>query len=115
MNTCNTHGNHDHQHAAGCGHRAVQHEGHVCYLHDGHLHHTHGDHHDEHVIAEAGANPARCTAGHACSGNAAEHKHGAGCGHDSIPHGDHSDYLVDNHLHHAHGTHCDDHGPVNAA
>ena len=30
-----------------------------------------------------------------------------------MPHGDHTDYLVDGHLHHPHGDHCDDHGPVN--
>jgi UDP-2,3-diacylglucosamine pyrophosphatase LpxH len=29
-----------------------------------------------------------------------------------VPHGDHVDYLVDGHLHHPHGDHCDDHGPV---
>jgi hypothetical protein len=32
-----------------------------------------------------------------------------------VPHGDHVDYLVDGHLHHAHGDHCDDHGPVQVA
>ena len=31
------------------------------------------------------------------------------------PHGDHIDYLVDGHLHHAHGDHHDDHGPVQLA
>jgi UDP-2,3-diacylglucosamine pyrophosphatase LpxH len=29
-----------------------------------------------------------------------------------VPHGDHVDYLVGGHLHHPHGDHCDDHGPV---
>jgi hypothetical protein len=29
-----------------------------------------------------------------------------------VPHGDHTDYLHDAHLHHHHGDHCDDHGPV---
>jgi hypothetical protein len=29
-----------------------------------------------------------------------------------VPHGDHVDYLVDGHLHHPHGDHCDDHGAV---
>jgi hypothetical protein len=27
-----------------------------------------------------------------------------------MPHGDHVDYLVNGHLHHPHGDHCDDHG-----
>jgi hypothetical protein len=29
-----------------------------------------------------------------------------------VPHGDHFDYLVDGRLHHRHGDHCDDHGPI---
>ena len=29
--------------------------------------------------------------------------------------GDHVDYLVNGHLHHPHGDHCDDHGPVQLA
>ena len=37
---------------------------------------------------------------------------GAGCGHEAVPHGDHVDYLVNGRLHHQHGDHCDDHGPV---
>jgi hypothetical protein len=28
------------------------------------------------------------------------------------PHGDHVDYLVAGRLHHPHGDHCDDHGPL---
>jgi hypothetical protein len=27
--------------------------------------------------------------------------HGPGCGHEAVPHGDHVDYLVDDHLHHS--------------
>ena len=56
------------------------------------------------------------------------HKHGPGCGHTAVrhgdhvdylhdghlhhAHGDHVDYLVDGHLHHPHGNHCDNHGPL---
>ena len=29
-----------------------------------------------------------------------------------IRHGDHMDYIHDGHLHHVHGDHVDDHGPV---
>jgi UDP-2,3-diacylglucosamine pyrophosphatase LpxH len=29
-----------------------------------------------------------------------------------VPHGDHIDYLVDGHLHHPHGDHCHNHGPL---
>jgi hypothetical protein len=31
-----------------------------------------------------------------------------------VPHGDHQDFLVGGHLHHQHGTHCDDHGAIRA-
>ena len=37
------------------------------------------------------------------------HKHGPGCGHTAVRHGDHVDYLHDGHLHHAHGDHYDEH------
>ncbi|EDP59878.1 hypothetical protein AND4_00678 [Vibrio sp. AND4] len=29
-----------------------------------------------------------------------------------MKHGDHIDYIVDGRLHHQHGDHCDDHGPI---
>lgn len=41
-----------------------------------------------------------------------DHVHGANCGHEAVPHGDHVDYIVNGRLHHQHGDHCDDHGPV---
>ena len=40
------------------------------------------------------------------------HRHGEGCGHAVVAHGDHVDYVVDGMLHSPHGGHCDDHGPV---
>ncbi len=40
------------------------------------------------------------------------HSHGPGCGHEAVPHGDHVDFLVGDHLHHQHADHCDDHGTV---
>ncbi|WP_081794852.1 hypothetical protein [Pseudomonas sp. H1h] len=109
MGTCNQHPHHDHQHKPGCGHTAIEHNGHVDYLHDGHVH---GDHVVEHSLETNGQNPDRCTPGHQCGGDAADHVHGPGCGHEAVPHGDHVDYLVDGHLHHPHGDHCDDHRPV---
>lgn len=117
MGTCSQshHANHSHQHGPGCGHKAVRHGDHVDYLHDGHLHHMHGDHVDEHVVEVSDKNPDRCTPGHKCKGHDASHKHGPGCGHEAVPHGDHVDYLVDGHLHHPHGDHCDDHGPLDNA
>jgi len=43
------------------------------------------------------------------------HEHGPNCGHTAIEYDGHIDYLVDRHLHHPHGDHCDDHGPVKVA
>ena len=105
---------HSHVHGATCGHTSVKHDGHQDYLHDGHLPHLHGDHVDEHQIGVSGKNPASCTPDHSCGGHEKTHKHGPACGHEAVPHGDHTDYLVNGHLHHAHGSHCDDHGVVEA-
>jgi hypothetical protein len=112
--SCNQphHAQHDHVHGPGCGHVAVRHGDHVDYLHDGHMHHPHGDHVDEHRVAVSATNPDACTPAHGCAGHDAAHVHGPDCGHPAVPHGDHVDYLVDGHLHHPHGGHCDDHGPL---
>ena len=108
--SCHTH--HEHEHGEGCGHTRIEHAGHVDFVHDGHLHHDQDGHYDEHTLEVSAANPADCTPGHACGSHDAAHRHGPGCGHEAVPHGDHVDYLVDGHLHHPHGDHCDDHGPV---
>jgi hypothetical protein len=105
MPNCNQHGSHPHTHSESCGHTRIQHDGHVDYLHDGHLHHAHDGHYDEHTIAVTTTNPVQC-APVTCT---CDHQ---GCGHEMVPHGDHYDYLVDGRLHHRHGDHCDDHGPV---
>jgi hypothetical protein len=107
-----THEGHDHQHGPGCGHTPIQHDGHVDYLHGGHLHHPHGGHADEHRLEVSEANPDRCTPEHRCNSYDRGHEHGPGCGHEPVRHGEHLDYLVDGHLHHPHGDHCDDHGAV---
>ncbi|HTZ04619.1 MAG TPA: hypothetical protein VMB53_02590 [Gaiellaceae bacterium] len=57
-------------------------------------------------------NPHECTDGHECEHHDAGHEHGPDCGHDTVQHGDHVDYVVAGHLHHPHDGHCDDHGPV---
>lgn len=105
-------GTHPHRHRDGCGHTAVHHDGHVDYLHDGHLHHPHEDHVDEHVIAVDAEHPDSHSDGAECDPG---HTHGEDCGHEAVPHGDHVDYLVDGQLHHPHGDHCDDHGPLATA
>jgi hypothetical protein len=105
------HEDHSHDHGSGCGHTAVRHDGHTDYLHDGCLHHPHGDHVDEHRFAVDQQNPADCTPGFR-DGHEAAHRHGPGCGHEAVPHGEHVDYLVDGQLHHPHADHCDNHGRV---
>jgi hypothetical protein len=112
MDTCAKVEGHTHQHGPGCGHPAVEHDGHTDYLHDGHLHHKHGDHVDECALEVTTTNPDDCTPAHSCSGHEKSHVHGPDCGHPEVEHGDHTDYLVDGHLHHPHGNHCDDHGPL---
>ncbi|MEM7400167.1 MAG: hypothetical protein AAF354_14755 [Pseudomonadota bacterium] len=107
--SCKIHENHDHVHGDGCGHTAIKHADHVDYLHDGHLHHMHDGHVDEHVLEADGA---ACGGGHDCGSHDDGHTHGEGCGHEAVPHGDHVDYIVDGRLHHPHGDHCDDHGPL---
>lgn len=107
MTQCKIHNNHEHVHGIKCGHTAIRHDGHTDYLHDGHLHHEHNGHYDEHVLAVNSINPDGCRPVESC-----DHKHGEGCGHEAVPHGDHIDYLVNGRLHHPHGDHCDDHGPV---
>jgi hypothetical protein len=93
-----------------CGHIAVRHKGHVDYLDHGHLQHMDDGGINEHVVEVTATNPDCCTREHLTSGHDAAHKHGPGCGHEAVPHGDHMDYLVNGRLHHQHGDHCDDHG-----
>lgn len=105
------HQGHDHTHGEGCGHTAIEHDGHTDYLHDGHLHHQKEDGTvEEHVLEVGGGNPESHNDHDAEHDDS--HEHGEGCGHEAVPHGDHTDYLVDGHLHHPHEGHCDDHGPV---
>jgi len=40
------------------------------------------------------------------------HRHGPDCGHPAVPHGDHVDYLVGDHLHHPDVEACHDHGKL---
>ncbi|OSI15250.1 hypothetical protein [Neisseria dumasiana] len=108
MSNCKTHPDHEHVHGSGCGHTAIKHGDHVDYLHDGHLHHEHNGHYDEHSLDVNETNPDGCRPVHDCAG----HVHGPDCGHEAVPHGDHTDYIVNGRLHHQHGDHCDDHGPV---
>jgi hypothetical protein len=115
MTAHETHDAHHHEHGPGCGHPAVAHDGHTDFAHDGHLHHQHDGHVDEHVLDDSDANPAACTPAHACGSHDDAHDHGEQCEHVAVPHAEHTDYLVDGHLHHPHEGHCDDHGAVRAS
>jgi hypothetical protein len=110
-----THANHTHLHGPNCGHIAVVHESHTDYLHDGHMHFLHAGHIDEHSFAVDKAHPSDCSSPQECEGHTDGRSHGRGCGHEAVPHGDHTDYLVDGRLHHPHDGHCDDHGMVRLA
>jgi hypothetical protein len=99
------HDQHTHIHGAQCGHVVLVHNGHVDYLHDGHLHASHEGHYDEHVLEVNAHNPVACAPVTCACGH-------QGCGHPVVPHGDHQDYLYQGTLHHPHGDHCDNHGPV---
>lgn len=101
----NIHEQHVHVHGEQCGHTAIKHDGHFDYLHDGHLHSLHDDHYDEHVIAVNAQNPVECRPVACACGHQK-------CAHEMVPHGDHFDYLYKGQLHHPHGDHCDNHGPV---
>ena len=101
-----SHGTHPHVHGPGCGHRRIRHGDHVDFIHDGHLHHVYGEDIIEHTLDVTDANPDICKITD-CS-DAGKHPHEA----EQIPHGDHVDYLVNGRLHHVHGDHCDDHGPI---
>jgi hypothetical protein len=101
-----------HTHGPNCGHARVRHDGHQDYLQDGHLHHQEGSTVVEHVIAVSEINPERCTPDHRCAVAELGHQHGPGCGHEAVPHGNHTDYLVNGRLHHPHSGHCDDHGAL---
>ncbi len=100
-----THADHSHAHDTDCGHTRIEHNGHVDYLHDGHLHFAHEDHYDEHALEVSQQNPDACAPVDCACGH-------DGCEHQTVPHGNHTDYLVNGRLHHRHGDHCDDHGPV---
>jgi hypothetical protein len=93
-------------------HTAVKHRGHTDYLENGHLLHREGGKVEEHTIEVDVQHPDRCTGDHEIGGHPKGHVHGPNCGHEVVPHGDHVDYLVNGHLHHPHGNHCDDHGVV---
>ena len=104
--------NASHSHGPGCGHTAIKHDGHTDYLENGHLYHQEGNTLEDHVVAVSKTNPDGCRKFAGPIGHDTKHKHGPGCGHEAVPHGDHIDYLVDGRLHHPHGDHCDDHGPI---
>lgn len=97
-----------HHHGPNCGHTAVRHEHHTDYLAHGQLEHEENGRIKHHRVAVTAKNPDSCRPIEA----ATNHTHGPNCGHEMVPHGDHMDYLVNDHLEHVHGDHVDDHGPL---
>lgn len=95
-----------HVHSLNCGHTKVLHNGHIDYVEsNGHLHHKHEDHWDECQIELTAMNADNETP-------VAGEVHNADCGHQTIPHDEHVDYLVNGRLQHVHDGHIDDHGPL---
>ena len=93
----------------------IKHDGHIDFLNCGELiHYEHGNT-AHHRISVNAKNPDECTIDHPATGHNADHVHGPDCGHPAIPHGNHTDYIVDGKLHHFHGDHCDDHGEITLA
>lgn len=105
------HSQEEHSHRPGCGHIAINHNGHADFIMDAHLYPAHGGNLQQHILRESSEYPVVCapiidkTIGHH-----QEHTHGPNCGHEAIQHEDHLDYIVDNLLHHYHEGHCDHHG-----
>ncbi len=92
----------------------IRHDDHVDYLQQGHLRHMRQDGTmEEHTVPVSDVNPDRCSPVDAAKQQHDDaHRHGPVCGHEAVPHAGHMDYLVNGRLHHPHGDHCDDHGPV---
>jgi hypothetical protein len=109
-----THVHHPHNPGPGCGHMGIRHGEHVDYVHDGHLHRQRPDGTvEEPRIPVDENNPAEHNPiDRAKLGHEPGHVHGPDCGHEAVPHGDHTCYIVDGRLHYPHAEHCDDHGPV---
>lgn len=106
---------HPHQHGPGCGHTAIRHGDHVDYLAADRLEHQKGEVIEAHRVEVNERNPDRCTPDHRCSehvGHEHDHESAGHRSHPMVPHGDHTDYIHKGQLHHHHGDHCDDHGPV---
>jgi hypothetical protein len=96
----------EHVHGRGCGHSAIEHGDHIDYLVNGRLDHKARDESGEHRLEVTDENPDQCSP-LACSDTRDHASH-----EERVPHGDHFDYLVEGRLHHVHGDHCDDHGPI---
>jgi len=101
-----------HTRATGSGHATTAHDDHKECVQGGHRDHVAGGRAHGHQFDVGKSNPAACTPEHACGAHAADHVHGTGCSHEAVPHGDHTDYVVNGHLHHPCDKHCDDHGPT---
>ncbi len=112
MSDHKSHQSQTHTHGTGCDHATVAHGDHRDYVQGRKLDDVPGGNLRAHKIHVDETNPWACTPTHACGAHATDHVHGAGCSHEAVPHGGHTDYVVNGHLHHPCDAHCDDHGPV---
>eukprot|EP01114_Cavostelium_apophysatum_P015021 TRINITY_DN4013_c0_g1_i1.p1 TRINITY_DN4013_c0_g1~~TRINITY_DN4013_c0_g1_i1.p1 ORF type:complete len:382 (-),score=49.80 TRINITY_DN4013_c0_g1_i1:50-1195(-) len=105
-------GRRDHHHHPSCGHLAIVHNGHIDFLNHSRLQHFHkasGMLSDHELTGDS--YPSECAPINKPHHETA-HIHGPNCGHQTLQHDGHTDYLVDNVLHHFHNGHCDLHGEL---
>ncbi len=110
--------NHPHKHSSSCGHTAIRHNDKLGYLHNSHLHKQEANKVVENAVAVNSVNAESCQNGKETAKltKSKNHAHGPKCGHPSVPHGTHDDYVVnigqEYRLHNRHIDHNDDHGGV---
>jgi len=129
------HKDHEHEHGPDCGHTAIVHQDahgceHIDYVHDGHLHHKceNGEnHYHDCSLEDFGSFPDGLETDCKDDFQNACHDHDDGicgtaadCTHEAVPHGDHTDYIVDDNddeveVHCPHNGHCDIRGYVKKA
>lgn len=96
-----------HVHGDDCGHLKIKHGDHFDFLENGSLTASGTAPGSRHSLDISATNPSGCRA----EGSLVCFRHHGGSD-PQVPHGDHMDYLYHGRLHHPHGDHCDDHGPV---
>jgi hypothetical protein len=101
------------------GHTAIEYKGRIHYVFNGHLYHEHEGKWKDSKIEDSIEHPVECLTdiANGCWAHPEGEICGPDCGHEAVPHGDQTVYLVpDGHgnfeLHSPHGDHCHHHGKV---